>query len=161
MSLIDDVRRTVTDAANTALEKGQQAADLVRLQAKLQQVTRERGRRMHELGARTYDWFQSGTMVVTGPVPPNVVELCSQISTLNVQVDETQRLFDEAKSRATSLPDASQTSSDTPLDPPVSTPTTAVSSSTPSISSSTTSTSGTMPLPPTGGTPSQSGPSDP
>ena len=158
MSLIDDVRRTVTDAANsalekgqqaanTALEKGQQAAELMRLQAKLQQQTRERGRKLHELGARTLDWFHSGTMVVSGPVPPNVVNLCHQLETLNAQVDETQREFDEAKTRAISLPDASQTpdeSLDSPATPQPSPPAT-----------------GGIPLPPGDGSLPQVGPSDP
>lgn len=109
MSLLDDMRRTLTDAAGTALEKGQQAADTVRLQAQLKKLQLERARKMHDLGARTYDWFKSGTMIVTGPVPSDVVEVCRALQSVNTQMDETQKQIEEAAHQDPALPDSDAT----------------------------------------------------
>ena len=100
MSLIDDMRRTVASAAGSAFEKGQQAAETVRLQAQLKKLQLERARRLHELGARTYDWYKGGGMVVSGPVPQDVTEACRKLEHTHMSLDETQRLLDEANAGA-------------------------------------------------------------
>jgi hypothetical protein len=104
MSLLDDFRRnvgqTVTDVAGKVVERSQQISAQTQLQFALKKLQIEHAKRIHELGKRTYEWYQSGNLVVTGHVPREINELCLEIDDLQRQSDETQRKLDELKALA-------------------------------------------------------------
>lgn len=126
MSLLDNVRQTLTDAAESAVEKGQNLGDQARLQVAIKKLQLERAKRTHELGTRTFDWYQSGSLTVGGIVPPDVTTMCHQLADVQRQMDEMQRQMEEARLRAEearlSDPTASQVTSTVVASPVVTPP---------------------------------------
>jgi hypothetical protein len=104
MRLPDDLRRTISDVTDKVLERGQQLGKEAQLQVQLKKLQVEHARKIHELGKRSYEWYRSGTMIVSGPVPADVVDLCAQLDATQSQMTATQREMEEARRQAASTP---------------------------------------------------------
>jgi len=104
MSRFDDIRRnvgqTITDVAGKVVEQSQNLGNQAQLQLALKKLQVEQAKRIHELGKRTYEWYQSGSLVVTGHVPPDITQLCSQLDELQRQTSETQGKLDDLRAMA-------------------------------------------------------------
>ena len=104
MSFLKDlgqnIGQTVTNAAESVVERSQNLSSQAQLQLSLKKLQLERTRRMQDLGRRTYAWFQSGSLVVSGAVPSDVTDLCRQIDSLTQQLLETQRRLEEVRLEA-------------------------------------------------------------
>lgn len=100
MSLLDNIKDSISDAAGRVVEGSQQLSEQARLQVSLRKLQLERARKLHDLGARTFDWYRSGSLTVSGPVPSEIAELCAQIDTLKADMDSTQLQLDEARRQA-------------------------------------------------------------
>ena len=104
MSMLDDLRRnvgqTLTDVAGRVVEQSQNLGNQAQLQLQLKKLQVEHAKRIHELGKRTYEWYQTGTLVVTGHVPSEITQLCVQLDDLTRQTKETQSKLDEARAMA-------------------------------------------------------------
>jgi hypothetical protein len=100
MNIPDDIRRTVTDIADKAVEKGRQIGKEAQLQMQTKSLQVEHARKIHELGKRTYDWYRSGTMIVSGPVPREVVDVCASLDETQRKLDATQRELEAAREAA-------------------------------------------------------------
>jgi len=104
MSMLDDLRRnvgqTLTDVAGRVVEQSQNLGNQAQLQLALKKLQVEHAKRVHELGKRTYEWYQTGTLVVTGHVPAEITQLCVQLDDLTRQTQETQSKLDEARAMA-------------------------------------------------------------
>lgn len=104
MSVFDDLRRnvgqTITDVAGRVVEQGQNLGNQAQLQLALKKLQVEQAKRIHELGKRTYEWYQTGTLVVTGHVPADITQLCVQLDDLQRQTQETQSKLDEVRAMA-------------------------------------------------------------
>lgn len=104
MSMLDDLRRnvgqTITDVAGRVVEQSQNLGNQAQLQLALKKLQVEHAKRVHELGKRTYEWYQTGTLVVTGHVPSEITQLCVQLDDLTRQTQETQSKLDEARAMA-------------------------------------------------------------
>jgi hypothetical protein len=102
--MLDDLRRnvgqTLTDVAGRVVEQGQNLGNQAQLQLALKKLQVEQAKRIHELGKRTYEWYQTGTLVVTGHVPADITQLCVQLDDLRRQTEETQSKLDEARAMA-------------------------------------------------------------
>lgn len=96
----DDIKRSITDLADRVMEGGKQLGTLAQLQVQLRKQQVEYERRIHELGKKSYDWYRTGTMIVTGPVPPEVSNLCAEMDGIKANIRETERLIDEAKTQS-------------------------------------------------------------
>lgn len=104
MKIPDDIRRAVTDTAEKVLEKGRQLGEEAGLQVQLKKLQVEKAKKIHELGKRTYEWYQGGNMVVSGPIPHDVVSLCAQLDETQKSMDDTQRQIEDARRAAASTP---------------------------------------------------------
>jgi hypothetical protein len=104
MSMLDDLRRnvgqTLTDVAGRVVEQGQNLGNQAQLQLALKRLQVEHAKRVHELGKRTYEWYKTGTLVVTGHVPAEITQLCVQLDELTRQTQETQAKLDEVRAMA-------------------------------------------------------------
>ncbi|HEX8552802.1 MAG TPA: hypothetical protein VF681_14740 [Abditibacteriaceae bacterium] len=100
MSLFDQVRQTLGDAANTARDVGQNLGAQAAAQLALKKLQLEAGRKTHELGARVYEWHRSGTLVATGAVPREVSDLCHSLDDINRQIGEENAKLEAAKREA-------------------------------------------------------------
>lgn len=97
MKIPDDVRRTITDVTEKVLEGGRQLGKEAQLQVQIKKLQVEHAKKIHELGKRTYEWYRSGTMVVSGPVPSDVVNICAQLDATQSTLEATQRELTEAR----------------------------------------------------------------
>ena len=75
----DDIKRSITDLADRVMEGSKQLGTQAQLQVQLRKQQVEYERRIHELGKKSYDWYRTGTMIVSGPVPHEVSTLCRAI----------------------------------------------------------------------------------
>ena len=112
MSFLKDLGQnlgqTMTNVAETVVERGQHLSTQAQLQLSLKKLQLERTRRMHDLGRRTYAWYQTGSLVISGAVPAEVTDICRQIDRLSQQLEETQHRIEEVKAQTqeTNLPGA-------------------------------------------------------
>lgn len=95
----DDLKRTLNDFADKVKEGGKQIGNQAQLQVQLKKLHVEHARRIHELGKHTYDWYRAGTMIVSGPVPPDVSRLCAELEDIQFKTRETERQLEEAKAQ--------------------------------------------------------------
>ena len=142
MSFLKDLGQnlgqTVTNVAESVVERGQHLSSQAQLQLSIKKLQMERTRRTQELGRRTYGWYQSGKLATAGTVPPDITDICRQIENLERQLEENQRRLEEVKLQAqTSTP-----SGDEPGEPSA-TSTVLVSVSTPDDAGGTAGTPGT------------------
>jgi len=96
----DDIKRTITDFADKMMDSGKQIGAQAQLQVQLKKLQVEHARRIHELGKHTYDWYRTGTMIVSGPVPHDVSTICSELDSVKNQITQTEREIEEAKTQA-------------------------------------------------------------
>lgn len=95
----DDLKRTINDIADKVKEGGKQLGTQAQLQVQLKKLQVEHARRIHELGKHTYEWYRAGTMIVSGPVPPEVSRLCAELDEIQAKTRETERQIEEAKAQ--------------------------------------------------------------
>jgi hypothetical protein len=96
----DDIKRSISDLADRVMEGGKQIGTQAQLQVQLRKQQVEYERRIHELGKKSYDWYRTGTMIVSGPVPPEVSGLCAELDGVQSKIRETERLIGEARTQA-------------------------------------------------------------
>lgn len=96
----DDIKRTISDFADKMMDSGKQIGNQAQLQVQLKKLQVEHARRIHELGKHTYDWYRTGTMIVSGPVPHDVSTICSELDEVKTKIVETEREIDEAKTHS-------------------------------------------------------------
>ena len=96
----DDIKRTFSDFADKVMDSGKQIGAQAQLQVQLKKLQVEHARRIHELGKHTYDWYRTGTMIVSGPVPHDVSSICSELDKVKDQITETEREIEEARTQA-------------------------------------------------------------
>jgi hypothetical protein len=96
----DDIKRSISDLADRVLEGSKQIGTQAQLQVQLRKQQVEYERRIHELGKKSYDWYRTGTMIVTGPVPPEVSNLCAELDGVQAKIRDTERLIEEAKAQS-------------------------------------------------------------
>ena len=97
----DDIKRTFSDFADKVMDSGKQIGAQAQLQVQLKKLQVEHARRIHELGKHTYDWYRTGTMIVSGPVPHDVANICSELDKVKTKIVETEREIEEAKTQST------------------------------------------------------------
>lgn len=90
MSLFDNVKQTLTDVAGSVLDQSKALSQVTHLQMNLKKLQIERAKHVHDLGKRTFDWYRGGNLVVSGPVPPDVGQLCHDIDALDRQYAEAE-----------------------------------------------------------------------
>lgn len=107
MSLIDKAKQhfqsaagAAHNAAGAALEAGQSLSAQAQSQVALRKLQIEQARKTHDLGKETYAWHQSGTMIVSGPVPRNVQMLCFQLDDLSEKIETENRQLEEIRQAA-------------------------------------------------------------
>jgi hypothetical protein len=86
----DDIKQTVADVAGKVLERGQQLGKEAQLQVQIKKLQIEHAKKIHELGKRTYAWYDTGTMIASGPVPADVASLCTHINATERMIADTQ-----------------------------------------------------------------------
>jgi hypothetical protein len=126
MSLLDDLKATIGDAASTARDVGQTLGAQAQAQLAIKKLQLEQARKYHELGTRTHEWHKAGNLVAAGPVPRDVQELCLELDDINGQLDDQTLKLEEAKRQAElrsesrslnrSVPTVEATMTATPLD---------------------------------------------
>jgi uncharacterized protein YukE len=128
MSLLDNVRQTLGDAAATARDVGQNLSAQAQAQINIKRLQIELAKKMHELGNKTYDWHKSGNLMATGTVPRDVTDICHAVDDLNRQIAHEEMNLEQAKREAElrgnrPAPDVSVQPPDTPVAaPPISLP---------------------------------------
>jgi hypothetical protein len=115
MSLLDQFKQTLGDAAANARDVGQNLGAQAAAQLAIKKLQLETVKKTRDLGARVYEWHQSGTLVATGTVPREVADLCHELDDLNGQLrveearlEAARQEAEEAKRRAAELKDARQ-----------------------------------------------------
>jgi hypothetical protein len=126
MSLLDDLKQTVSDAASTARDVGQTLGAQAQAQLAIKRLQLDQAKKYHELGLRTHEWHKAGNLVATGPVPREVQMLCLQLDDINDQLDDQTHKLEEAKRQAElraetrnlnrSAPSVEATMTSTPID---------------------------------------------
>jgi len=96
----DDIKRSISDFADKVMEGGKQIGTQAQLQVQLKKLQVEHARRIHELGKHTYDWYRTGTMIVSGPVPHDVSTICSELDNVKTKIVDTEREIEEAKTHS-------------------------------------------------------------
>ncbi len=96
----DDIKRSITDLADRVMEGSKQLGTQAQLQVQLRKQQVEYERRIHELGKKSYDWYRTGTMIVSGPVPHEVSTLCTELDGVQSNIRDTERLIEEAKTQS-------------------------------------------------------------
>jgi hypothetical protein len=90
MKIPEDIRRSVSEAADKVVEMSQQLGKEAQLQVQLKKLQVEQARKIHDLGKRTFQWYRLGTMIVSGPIPPDVVDICATLDATEQQIQATQ-----------------------------------------------------------------------
>lgn len=96
----DDIKRSISDFADKVMDSGKQIGTQAQLQVQLKKLQVEHARRIHELGKHTYDWYRTGTMIVSGPVPHDVATICQELDNVKTSITQTEREIDEAKTQS-------------------------------------------------------------
>ena len=108
MSLLDNVRQTITDVAGSVVEQSKSFSAQTQLQMSIKKLQLERAKRIHELGKQTFDWYKAGQLTVSGPVPDGISGLCRELGDIEHQLTssetELERLRLEAESSHISNP---------------------------------------------------------
>lgn len=100
MSLLDQVKQTLGEAAANARDAGQNLGAQAAAQLAIKRLQMETSKKTRELGARVYEWHQSGTLVATGTVPREVSDLCHTLDDLNGQLKTEEEKLEAAKQEA-------------------------------------------------------------
>lgn len=100
MSLIDNVRQTLGEAASTAREVGQNLGSQAQAQLSIKKLQLEHTKKLRDLGEKTYNWYQSGQMVVTGTVPAEVRQLCNDLDESSTRLRLEEAKLEEARLQA-------------------------------------------------------------
>ncbi len=123
MSLFGNVKQTLSDVAGSVLDQSKALSQVAQLQMNLKKLQIERAKRVHDLGKRTFDWYRGGNLVVSGPVPPDVGQLCHDIDDLDRQYSESESQI-QAIQEAQAAQAAQQASTGAPpMTPPTAPPT--------------------------------------
>lgn len=119
MSLLDNVRQTLTDVADSVVEQSRSLSNQGQLQIQIKKLQLERAKRIHELGKQTFSWYQSGSLSVSGPVPPGLLDVCRALDDVERQLADSERQLEEIKQQAAqqSQPNLSVTTTVVPPDP--------------------------------------------
>ena len=111
MSLLDNVRRTLEqaatraatragEAATTAREVGQNLSAQAQSQIAIKKLQLEHTKKLRDLGEKTYQWHQSGTMIVAGPVPSEIQQLCADLDTSSTLLRLEESKLEKSKRQA-------------------------------------------------------------
>jgi hypothetical protein len=100
MSLIDNVRQSLGEAASTAREVGQNLGSQAQAQINIKKMQLEHTRKLRDLGEKTYDWYQSGQMIVTGEIPFDVRALCVELDDSSTRLRLEEAKLEEARLQA-------------------------------------------------------------
>lgn len=100
MSLLDQVRHTLGEAAANARDAGQNLGAQASAQLAIKRLQLETAKKTRDLGARVYEWHQSGTLVATGTVPRDVSDLCHTLDDLHGQLKTEEEKLEAAKQEA-------------------------------------------------------------
>lgn len=100
MSLLDNVRQTLTDVADTVVEQSRSLGNQGQLQLQIKKLQLERAKRIHELGKQTFGWYQSGSLSVSGPVPPGLLDVCRALDDVERQLADSERQLEDIKRQA-------------------------------------------------------------
>jgi hypothetical protein len=100
MSLLDSVRQTLTDVADSVVEQSRSLGNQGQLQLQIKKLQLERAKRIHELGKQTFGWYQSGSLSVSGPVPPGLLDVCRALDDVERQLADSERQLEEIKQQA-------------------------------------------------------------
>jgi hypothetical protein len=100
MSLLDDLKQTVSGAASTARDMGQTLGAQAQAQLAIKRLQLDQAKKYHELGLRTHEWHKAGNLVATGPVPREVQLLCLQLDDINDNLQDQTHKLEEAKRQA-------------------------------------------------------------
>jgi hypothetical protein len=154
MSLLDDLKQTVSGAASTARDVGQTLGAQAQAQLAIKRLQLDQAKKYHELGLRTHEWHKAGNLFATGPVPREVQMLCLQLDEISDQLDDQTHKLEEAKRQAElraetrnlnrSAPSVETTMTATPID-------TTSTQGAPSTQSAAAPAASTMSAPPVGG----------
>lgn len=154
MSLLDDLKQTVSDAASTARDMGQTLGAQAQAQLAIKRLQLDQAKKYHELGLRTHEWHKAGNLFAAGPVPREVQTLCLELDDINGQLDDQTHKLEEAKRQAElraesrnlnrNAPAVEATMTSTPID-------TTSTQAAPSTQSASAPSASTMSAPPVGG----------
>lgn len=100
MSLLDQVKQTLGEAAANARDAGQNLGAQAAAQLAIKRLQLETAKKTRDLGARVYEWHKSGTLVATGPVPREVSELCHTLDDLHGQLRTEEEKLEAARQEA-------------------------------------------------------------
>jgi len=100
MSLLDNVRQTLGNAASSALEAGQNLGAQAQTQIQIKRLQVEHAKKLHQLGVKTYEWHKSGNLVAAGPVPREIHDTCHALDDISRNLDEQNRKLEEARREA-------------------------------------------------------------
>ncbi len=100
MSLLDNVRQTLGDAANTAREVGQNLGAQAQSQLNIKKMQLDQAKKLRDLGEKTFAWYQSGQLIVSGNVPADVQQLCREVDESSTQLRLEEAKLEEFKQQA-------------------------------------------------------------
>lgn len=100
MNLLDQVRQTLGEAASNAREVGQNLGAQAQAQLQIKKLQLEHAKKLRDLGEKTYAWYQSGQMIVTGQVPADVRQLCSEIDESSTRLHLEKARLEDARQQA-------------------------------------------------------------
>jgi len=97
MKIPDDLRSSFNDLTDKVVQGGKHLGNQAQLMTSVKKLQIEHAKRVHELGKKTFAWFESGTMIVSGPVPPEVAALCGELADLKKQIGDNEAKIEAAK----------------------------------------------------------------
>lgn len=107
MSLLDNVRHTLEqaatragEAASNAREMGQNLSAQAQIQINIKKLQLERREKHRELGESTYAWYQSGSMIVSGPAPAEVHQILLELDDTSTRLRAEEANLEDAKRQA-------------------------------------------------------------
>lgn len=100
MSLLDDLKSTISDAASTARDVSLTLGAQAQAQVAIKRLQIDHAKKLHELGTRTHEWHRAGNLIAAGPVPREVQDLCRQLDDITNQLEENTKKLEEAKRQA-------------------------------------------------------------
>lgn len=100
MSLIENMRQKLEEAAVTAREVGQNLGAQAQSQLNIKKLEFEHSKKLRDLGEASYNWYKAGKMVVSGPVPENVRNLCAELDESSTRLQLEEARLEETKRQA-------------------------------------------------------------